>query len=401
MARMKNEKRADGRVQSKIYLGTVDGKKKYKYVYATNNRELEQKVQELKIKLGKGLDVTAERDKFSYWAEKWIKLKSSEVSHGRTITYSARIANLGPIKDMEICNIRTADIQEIVFDLSTENPKTKKPMAKKTLQEVKGTAVQIFNLAIENRVLDYNPAIAVKIPKNAPVKSKEALTKEQQQWIIETEHRAQTAAMIMLFAGLRRGELIPLLWSDIDLNEGTISINKASEFINGQAHVKNSGKTKAAIRTVYIPQILIDYLKPRKGLEFEFVCSSAKGCIMSDSGWKRMWSSYLAELNFKYGDFENSIEWNKKHTQRPTSRFIPEKIPMLIPDITPHCLRHTYITNMYFAGVDILTAKEQAGHADIETTLSIYTHLDATYKKKSIRKLDNYYKRNTKKDLHA
>lgn len=45
---------------------------------------------------------------------------------------------------------------------------------------------------------------------------------------------------------------------------------------------------------------------------------------------------------------------------------------------------------LYKAGVDVLTAKEQAGHADISTTLAIYTHLDSEYKKKTISKLDKY-----------
>jgi integrase len=43
---------------------------------------------------------------------------------------------------------------------------------------------------------------------------------------------------------------------------------------------------------------------------------------------------------------------------------------------------------LYISGVDVLTAKEQAGHADIETTLNIYTHLDNTYKRKQIDKLN-------------
>ena len=55
----------------------------------------------------------------------------------------------------------------------------------------------------------------------------------------------------------------------------------------------------------------------------------------------------------------------------------------------PHW-RHTFITLMYLAGVDVLTAKEQAGHADIKTTMAIYTHLDEKYKKESINKLDEY-----------
>ena len=45
---------------------------------------------------------------------------------------------------------------------------------------------------------------------------------------------------------------------------------------------------------------------------------------------------------------------------------------------------------LYLAGVDVLTAKEQLGHSDIKTTLSIYTHLDQIYKRKSMKKLDDY-----------
>ena len=63
---------------------------------------------------------------------------------------------------------------------------------------------------------------------------------------------------------------------------------------------------------------------------------------------------------------------------------------MLIPRFTAHWLRHTFITLMYMAGVDILTAKEQAGHEDIETTMGIYTHLDNQFKKKNVSKLDDY-----------
>jgi integrase len=45
---------------------------------------------------------------------------------------------------------------------------------------------------------------------------------------------------------------------------------------------------------------------------------------------------------------------------------------------------------LYFAGVDVLTAKEQLGHTDAQTTLGIYTHLDKTHKRKAMSKLDEY-----------
>lgn len=387
MPRTRNKKREDGRLQSKVYLGNG----KYKYVYAANNKELEEKVQEVKLKIGKGLDVSAERDSFGFWADKWLKLKQLEVSHGRFLTYKARYKNLESIFYIQVSKIRTSDIQDIILDLARCNPKTEKPMAKKTLKEVKQTAAQILKLAIDNRVIDYNCAMAVKIPSDTKQETKQALTDEQRGWIEETPHRAQTAAMIMLYSGLRRGELIPLLWSDIDLKNGTISVNKSVEFIGGKPNIKRGGKTDAAVRTVYIPKKLVEYLRPLQNAPLALVCPSAKGRLMSDTAWKRLWDSYIAELNFRYGDFEHNVAWADSHNgKRPASRFSPEKIPILIPRFTAHSLRHTYITMLYKAGVDVLTAKEQAGHADIQTTLNIYTHLDAEFKQKTISKLDEF-----------
>ena len=63
-------------------------------------------------------------------------------------------------------------------------------------------------------------------------------------------------------------------------------------------------------------------------------------------------------------------------------------------ETSAHCLRHTYCTILYEAGVDVLTAKELMGHADITTTMGIYTHLREEREKKSITKLDDYLNKN-------
>ena len=115
MARAKNKTRADGRLQSKVYIGSG----KYKYVYAATSKELQEKINEIKLKLGKGIDVTAERDSFGYWAEKWLKLKKVEVSNGRYVTYTARLKNLDPISYIPISKLRAADIQDIICLLYT------------------------------------------------------------------------------------------------------------------------------------------------------------------------------------------------------------------------------------------------------------------------------------------
>ena len=387
MARIKNKARDDGRLQSKVYIGTKNGKKQYKYVYATNTKELEQKVQELKTKLNKGLDLTADRDTFGYWGEKWLKLKKIEVSVKRYEAYSKRFENLEPIHDFNISNLKATDIQDIILDCAGEpSEKTGKPYAKQTLVEIRNVAKQIIQLAIENRVLDYNCASAVKIPKTAEKSTRRALTEEEQSWITDTPHRAQTAAMIMMYAGLRRGELLALTWQDIDLDAHTIKVERSVSMIKGKPHIKEGGKTDAATRTVYIPGKLVNYLRSTVHNPIGLVCPTVKGSLMTETGFSRMWESYLNDLNIKYGNWADCMQTSGKCP----SKYAPIEKPFLIPHITPHWLRHTFITLMYLAGVDVLTAKEQAGHADIKTTMAIYTHLDEKYKKKSINKLDEY-----------
>ncbi len=395
MPRMKNKVREDGRVQSKVYLGNG----KYKYVYASNNRELEQKVQEVKTRLGKGIDISADRDSFGYWRDIWLKIKKSSASAKWYETCVIYAGKLEEMSALPIIKIKAIDLQNILLSMSTEKNSSGKPYSERTLKITRDIAVGIMALALDNRVIEYNPFSSVKLPKAQKLpEQRRALTQKEQSWIRDTPHRAQMAAMIMMYAGLRRGELLALQWTDIDLMAKTISVTKSVAMESGKPVLKSGGKTDSAVRTVYIPDILVEYLEsqPRNGF---LVCPAANGGLMSQSAWRKLWKSYLLELNVKYGDFANSIEYQSRHgtaekpiTERhtPTSRFEPEKLPFLIPNITAHWLRHTFITNMYFAGVDILTAKQQAGHSDIKITMEIYTHLDAEYKVKNIAKLNDY-----------
>ena len=382
MAKMKNTARKDGRVQSKVYIGNG----KYKYVYAANNKELQEKVTELKTKLGKGIDITADMDTFGYWSDRWIALKKMDVSAKRWRSYESRRHYLDELAHLPIVKIKSAQVQQIIVDCATTpSEATGKPLARQTLINLKNIAVQIFKLAIDNRVMDFNPADGVKVPKETEKETREPISEEQQLWIRETPHRAQTAAMIMLYAGLRRGEMMALTWSDIDLNAHSINVNKTVVFDGTVGKIVNATKTESSTRTVYIPNVLVEYLRNARR-EALLVTSKRDGSAHSEISWRRMWESYMHALNAKYGDFGNIVPAQVGEKKKSG----PQKLPMIIPTFTPHQLRHTYITMLYLAGVDVLTAKQQAGHADIKTTLGIYTHLDQKHQRRNLDKLNDF-----------
>jgi integrase len=199
----------------------------------------------------------------------------------------------------------------------------------------------------------------------------------------------------MMLAGLRRGELLALTWNDIDIPNRRITVNKAMVMVDGKPEIKHRTKTKAGMRTVNIPRLLADFLEAERSKSKSLlVVPGLDGNLMSGDCWQSLWESYLCELNFRFGDFSGIMvtdkDGHRAQYRKPASRFAREKIPMVISKFTAHWLRHTFITNLYMAGVDVVTASKQAGHADIQTTMDIYTHLDDEFKVNQMSKLDDF-----------
>lgn len=390
----KRKPRADGLYQVKVYLGKVDGKPKYKYLYGATEKEVEEKANDVRARMKKGLDVSADLESFSVWSKRWLRIKKADVGPGQYQNYKSCLKRLAPLDGVPISKVTAYDIQQIITDLSIENPMTERPTAKKTLNDIKNTARQVLQLAVENRIIDYNPGDAVRVPKNAPKGERRALTEVEQGWIVKTPHRMQTAAMLMMYAGLRRGELIPLLWDDINLEACTISVNKSVDLSRGKPVLKPGAKTKAGRRVIDIPTKLANYLL---GIERSnnLVCPSLSDTMYTADSWRTSWDSYLLDLDILYGDSKKTLkekyreEYKDKEIKR-NNKFNPRFQGVSIEPITPHMLRHTFCTMLYFAGVDVLTAQQQMGHTDATTTLGIYTHLDTSHKRRQMSKLNEY-----------
>lgn len=367
--RRKNRARPDGNIPVEVYLGRDPKTKKRirKTVYGKTQKEADEKADILKLKYHRGIDVTG-KDTFGEWAERWAASRGG--SPGRQKIRRYEIDKLAPLYFMAITKIRPADVQDIVDRYAKCNPRTGAPSAKKTLRDLRSAAHQIFQLAIVNRVLDWNPVDVVTIPKSAPQMILEPVSLGIVSLIENTPHRAQTAAMIMLHAGLRRGELLALDWKNVNLKLGIIFVKESVEMYDGKGKIKEGGKTLCATRAVYIPERLVSYLQviwehhviPLQGPDLVF--PAARGGVYGSSSWGRLWKNYMEVLSAAAG---KGISF------------------------TAQQLRHTFATSLYLAGVDVKTAQDQLGHAKLETTLEIYTQLDRKYKRRSMKKLDAYY----------
>lgn len=376
----KANKRADGRYCVQIYLGRDEsGKRQYKSVYAKSPAELKEKETEIRLQLGRGLDVLAQRDSFSQWADDWMRIKAAaEITERQKENYRHAVAVWkDELQGYEIGQVRADDIELILISLQEQG------FSARTISFYRSTIHQIMQRAV-GRVVASNPVDLVNLTQpGQKAEQRRALTSEEQGWIWNTPHRAQPVAVIMMLSGLRRGELAALTWNDVDLKAKTITVNKVIEYPPNMApKLRTLTKTASGMRTVDIPQKLVDYMEqmPRDNI---LVIHTTDGRVMTATAWEALWKSYMRLLNIKYGTRTPAdLEKMKKPGQR--------KFDMTIPNITMHWLRHTFCTLLYLAGVDVVQACAQMGHADVSTTLRIYTHLDAIHKRKSVDKLDLY-----------
>ena len=375
MGKKNNAQQPDGRYRVRVYLGMSDGKKQYKSVYGKTQKEANIKAEELKVSLRKGMDISSSNDSFKTWANYWLTSKKHEVSEDRNKTLVSRASIwIDALNNAPITQIKPFELQTILFSISAQNPYTGQPMAKKTIRGYIQVINAIFDFAMDNRVIDYNPASKLKAPQGATSSKRRALTEIERERVMEFEHRAKPSAMLMMLSGLRRGEATALKWSDIDFTNNKIRVERSFNFKSMEFKPPKNGKS----RVVSVPQMLIDYLKTLPRVS-PFVLTNAKGQMMTDDSWRRLYQSYMHDMNIEYGFNGNAPK-----------KYSPIKIPMVIAPFTPHELRHTFCTIMYEAGIDALTAKEQMGHADISTTLSIYTHLSNQHKENQVDKLDTF-----------
>ena len=166
---------------------------------------------------------------FSEISRKWLENAVIGVSFSWDEELKSIVGHLNKaLGKKKIDDIKASDIEFLIKTLSVKNPNTNKPSSKRFLKCISNVSNSIFDFAIDNKYASGNPACksARKIPKSAPTKIVDAVNDKQKNLIIEYEHSTKIAAIIMMFMGLRTGELLALEWKDIDFDEKVVHINK-------------------------------------------------------------------------------------------------------------------------------------------------------------------------------
>ena len=214
----------------------------------------------------------------------------------------------------------------------------------------------VLNYSVAQGWIPFNPCIGIKLPKGLPSSKRSAPTDDEIRKIIaNVKCDFGFYAFLLLCTGLRKGEALALLRSDIS-GDG-ISVTKSLTLLCGDRPKVKEPKSYSGIRTVPIVGILRpaldDYLAKLKGdILFPF-----HGGYMTSQGYNATWDKYCKATGL---------------------------------ELTAHQLRHGTATLLYEAGVDVYTARKILGHAKVSTTMEIYTELREQHEKQSIEKLNTF-----------
>ena len=341
------KKRADGRYQQKVTLSTG----KAKIVYGRTKAELSAAVRAVQQDDEGGLEV-GDHTLVGEWAKIWMDsyktgLRPATVKMYRD-AYNGYIR--GILGGMELRDVRPIHVRRVMAQVQDKS---------ESLQhKVLITMRQLFDTARTNHLITDDPTAGVKTTPHTRPPKKEYLTQDEATALLDAieEPRAKVFCALCYYCGLRREEALGLRWTDI--GPESLTVSRAVTFPDGNRPDPSMElKTPASRRMVPVPAALRDILSetPRTS---EYVVPTAHGEVMTACGY----AGLIA----------------------PAKRAAPYPIHA-------HMLRHSYATALYHAGIDLRTAQRLLGHASIQMTAEVYTHLEAADALTVAPRLDAYF----------
>lgn len=309
------------------------------------------------------------------YCEKWLVMQSAKVSAATLKGYASNMRNyvIKPMGDMYMEEVTADDIRLALVPLS----KKSEGLYNKVNMLIKC----VFYSAERSQLLEDNPCAGILGKGGKPAQKKEALSDQQVAVLLETIKGLPPYLFVMigLYAGLRREEALALQWDCVFLDVPTpyISVRRAWRAEHNRPVISTVLKTKAARRDIPIPKCLADCLREAKATSTsDYVIADSEGQPLSYSQFKRVWQYIVVRSTkertyYKYVNGQ-SIKYTVKPTLGTSQKNNPRIVYTLDFEVTPHQLRHTYITNLLYAGVDPKTVQYLAGHENSKTTMDIY-----------------------------
>ncbi|MEK5083178.1 tyrosine-type recombinase/integrase [Bacillus sp. FSL H8-0515] len=368
----------------------VTGKRKQIARRGKTKKEAEKRVLEAIAALVEdGIDESiVKKMTFEKLAADWIRVYALTTGNKkgtiRIRTKEIKILNRY-IAKTNIAKITTRKYQKILNDL------TEQGYARNTISGVHTTAGLIFKYAIQQKLLKHSPTEGAVVPKkrltvedieNNPIEEKYFEKEELEEFLLTVKEFGLDMDLerfyLLAFSGMRSGELCALKWTDINFETNEIRITKTiySENNNMKEYELVPPKTAGSVRTIEVEDQIMDMLK-------EYQMRQKKRRLQS-----RIKPEEYHDGNFVFAR-ENGYPFLPKNIIVRMERLLEKT--SIKKHATPHIFRHTHISMLTEARVDITTIMKRVGHDDMKTTMRIYTHVTEKMKEDASQKVQKTF----------
>ena len=255
------------------------------------------------------------------------------------------------------------------------NSLTREGLAPKTVKNIHGILHKSLQQAVINGYIRNNPADSTVLPR---VNRRDIKPLDENQIAIFLKtiqgHEYCELFTVTLFTGMREGEALGLLWDCVDLEHGTLKIDKQLQLVRGSRGQYQMVPTKnSKSRTITLAPSVVTILRNVKHKQLE-------NKMLYGPAWENSGFVFTNELGHHlfastvYKSFKRVME----EIGSPETRF--------------HDLRHSYAVASIRSGDDIKTVQDNLGHATAAFTLDVYGHVTQQMKQESANRMEQFFK---------
>ncbi|MDF1521999.1 MAG: site-specific integrase [Trueperaceae bacterium] len=372
--------RKDGRYQVAFPVGrTSDGKIKRLYRYASTEDQAEQIRLDLAYRHSRGDLALGDATTFRVAAMRWLRVKESSVQPQTHHSYRHLLEKhtLPYIGEIPLRKLAHANVEDLMVSLDREK------VGRRTRKLVLWLARRVVGYCVDNGLLDRSPVRSVDLPRRTGPSPRRAWTADEARRFLEaaTGDRLHLAFYLMLLLGLRRGELLGLSWSSIDLEHAALNISQSLRKSPGGGLEIADPKTESSRRRIHLPSdaiVLLANHREHQNEERRF----------AGDAWR---DDHDLVFRTSLG-----TPIHPDNLKRSLKRIC---LVADVPVIRIHDLRHTHASLALQWGLDDKVLSERLGHTDVSFTRRVYQHTYEEQHRRAALSMQELFGRPSKGEL--
>ncbi|WP_328956059.1 site-specific integrase [Kitasatospora purpeofusca] len=383
--------RKDGRYHGRAYVITTSGLRKRVSIYGKTWDEVHNALVELQADDINGIPLPDTDSNVGQYLNYWLAEEVLPNRRPKTYQGYESVARVHLIPGLGTKRLRDLRAQEVRVWLNrvraecqcckggwdAQRPKPiccaageccKRLLSARMIQSVHAVLRNALEHAVREELIHKNVAKLVKVP--APdYRIGKGLTTAQAKLVLKelSGHRLHTLYVLALMLGMRRGELLGLRWSSVDLERGTLTVSTNLQRVDGELRLVLP-KTLSSERTLPLPAPVLAALVAHR--ERQAVERAAAGM-----DWQENDLVFPSRIGTPYEPDNLRRSW---HAVRGR---------LGLDDLRFHDLRHTCITLLLDLGVPPHIVREIAGHSDVGVTMKVYAHASLAERLKALSRL--------------